>query len=54
MWWTLIILAFIFWLIALSQHLPGVASGMLLATWIVLAIARCIDMIRSRPPRIHA
>ena len=54
MWWTLIILTFIFWLIALSQHVPGIASGMLLATWIVLAIARIIDMFRTRTPNIRA
>lgn len=54
MWWTLIVLTFIFWLIALSRHVPSIASGMLLATWIVLAIARIIDMARMRGPRIHA
>ena len=54
MWWTAIVLAFIFWLIALSQHVPGIASGMLLVTWIVLLIARIIDMARQRRPRVGA
>jgi len=54
MWWTLIVLTFIFWLIALAAHVPGIASGMLLAAWIVLAIARLIDMRRTRTPRMGA
>ncbi|MCC7418522.1 MAG: hypothetical protein IT176_15410 [Acidobacteria bacterium] len=54
MWWTLIVLTFIFWLIALSQHVAGIGTGMLLATWIVLAVARLIDMRRSKTPRIHS
>jgi hypothetical protein len=52
MWWTLIVLAFIFWVVAFTHHIGGLASGMLLATWIVLAIARIIDMTRTRTPRI--
>ena len=47
MWWTLIALLFIFWLVALGQHLAAVATGMLLASWIVLGVARIIDMTRA-------
>lgn len=54
MWWTLIVLTFIFWIIAMSQHLPAVATGMLLAGWIVLLIARIIDMFVRRGPRVGA
>lgn len=46
MWWTLIVLVFIFWLVSLGT--PGPASGMLLVGWIVLLVARVIDIALTR------
>ncbi len=54
MWWTAIVLLFIYWLISLGR-VPGIASYMLLAAWIVLAIARIVDMtVLTRGPRMRA
>ena len=55
MWWTAIGLLFIYWLISLGAHAYPLASHMLLAAWIVLGVARIIDMaVKARGPRVRA